>query len=329
MAAPSEPLIDPSQATCSSGSGGAICRSVYELTGSQRAADLTMWLVEKPIKIGLVLALAWVAVWLGKRAIHGFVITLPRNIQRAGLTPEEDAAAQTRAAQRSVSVERLLVSLLRFGVWFIAFVVALSILGINVWPLLVSAGILGLAVSLGAQTLVRDLVSGVSIILDGRLAVGDAVDLADASGRIAATGAVEGVGLSSTMIRDGGGELWHIPNGDIRWVGNRSGRSATLTVDVRVAYGTDLQAAKAALSGAIAAVCDDAANHDSINEPPPEPFVQELRDDAVVLRATLNVDREALSAIRAAVLEHVAEALPEAELGPALPSQVVLLGRRT
>jgi small-conductance mechanosensitive channel len=328
MAAPTEPLIDPSQATCSSGTGGTICRAVYDLTGSQRAADLTMWLVEKPLKIGLVAILAWAAVWLGKRAIHGFVITLPRNIQRAGLTPEEDAAAQARAVQRSVSVERLLVSLMRFGVWFIAFVVALGILGINVWPLLVSAGILGLAVSLGAQTLIRDLVSGMSIILDGRLAVGDAVDLADASGRVGTTGTVEGVGLSSTRIRDGGGELWHIPNGDIRLVGNRSGRSATLTVDVRVAYGTDLKAAKEAFAGAIASVCEDSANRDAIAEPPPEPFVQALGDDAVVLRGTVRVDREALSAIRAAVLEHVAEALPEANLGPALPSQVVFLGER-
>ena len=314
-------LIDPSQATCSTGTGGAICRWVYEATGSQLAADITLWVIEKPLKIALVLGLAWCAVWLGKRTIRAFVVTLPKSLPLPGAEP--DAAQQFRDEQRNRSIERLLVSLLRFTAWFIATVMVLDILGINVTPLIVSAGILGLAVSLGAQTLVKDLVGGISIIVDRRLAVGDIVDLADATGRVGTNGTVEAVGLSSTILRDSHGEIWHVPNGDIRWIGNLSERWARVIVDVRIGYGTDLKAAKDAFAAALAQVVDDERHRDGVLEQPDEPFVQELATDAAVLRATIRVDRNRLDSIRAATLESVARALPEAGVGPALPRQIV------
>jgi moderate conductance mechanosensitive channel len=318
--APPQPLIDPSQATCSSGTGGAICRWVYEATGSQTAADVTMWVVEKPLKIALILALAWIVVWVGKRTIHALVVTLPRRVPGQQV---EGQAERLREEQRDASIERLLVSLLRFIVWFIAVVMVLDVLGVNVTPLIVSAGILGFAVSLGAQTMVKDLIGGISIIVDRRLAVGDFVDLADEAGRVGTSGIVEAVGLSSTTLRTSDGEIWHVPNGDIRWIGNLSERWARIVIDVRIGYDTDLQAAKEAFAAALAEVVDDSRYRDAVIERPAEPFVRELANDAAVLRATLRVDRGRLDSIKAATLERVAMALPEAGLGPALPGQMV------
>jgi moderate conductance mechanosensitive channel len=312
-----EPLIDPSQATCSSGTGGAICRWVYEATGSQTAADLTMWLIEKPIKIALIVALAWIVVRIGKRAIRGLIVTLPRRVPLPGHV--EDAAEQRREEQRNTSIERLLVSLVRFIVWFIAVVMILDVLSINVTPLIVSAGILGLAVSLGAQTVVKDLIGGISIIVDRRLAVGDFVDFADAAGHVGTSGIVEAVGLSSTTLRNGDGEIWHVPNGDIRWIGNLSEQWARIVIDVRIAYGADLRAAKETFAAALREVVDDGRYRDAVLERPADPFVRELGNDAVVLRATLRVDRSRLESIKAAALERVAMALPGAGVGPALP----------
>ena len=319
-------LIDPSQATCSTGTGGAICRWVYEATGSQVAADVTLWVVEKPLKIVLILSLSWGAVWLGKRLVHTFVVALPRHIPLPG--PVADAAAQRREEQRNTSIERLLVSLLRFTVWFIAVVMVLDVLGVDIRPLLVSAGILGLAVSLGAQTLVKDFLGGISIIVDRRLAVGDVVDIADAAGRVGTTGTVENVGLASTTVRDSDGEIWHVPNGDIRWIGNLSERWARVVIDIRVGYGTDLRAAKDAFAAALAGVVEDERHRDWVLGEPGEPFVNELAVDAAVLRSTLRVDRGRLDPIRAATLESVAQALAGAGLGPALPAQVVHVGER-
>ena len=324
-ATPPPQLIDPSQATCSTGTGGAICRWVYEATGSQLAADITLWVVEKPLKIVLILVLAWGAIWIGKRTAHAFAVSLPQRIPLPGAA--EDAATQLREQQRNTSIERLLVSLVRFMAWSIAAVMVLDVLGINVTPLLVSAGIVGLAVSLGAQTLVRDMLGGIGIIVDRRLAVGDVVDVADAAGRTGTSGTVEAVGLSSTTLRDSHGEIWHVPNGDIRWIGNLSERWARIVIDVLIGYGTDLRAAKDTLAAAIAHVVEDERYRDGVLEPPDEPFVQELSVDAAVLRATLRVDRNRLDSIRAATLETVAQALPEAGLGPAPPRQIVHVER--
>jgi small conductance mechanosensitive channel len=171
--------------------------------------------------------------------------------------------------------------------------------------------------------MVKDLIGGISIIVDRRLAVGDFVDLADAAGRVGTSGIVEAVGLSSTTLRNADGEIWHVPNGDIRWIGNLSETWARIAIDVRIGYGTDLRAAKHALATALAEVLDDNRYRDAVLERPAEPFVRELVDDAAVLRATLRVDRSRLDSIKAAALERIAEALPEAGLGPALPGHVV------
>jgi small conductance mechanosensitive channel len=314
-------LIDPSQATCSTGTGGAICRWVYETTGSQTAADVTLWVVEKPLKIALIVALAWIVVWLGKRTIRALVVTLPRSVPLPGQV--EDPAERLREEQRNTSIERLLVSLLRFLVWFVAVVMVLDVLGVNVTPLILSAGILGLALSLGSQTMVKDLIGGISIIVDRRLAVGDFVDLADAAGRVGTSGIVEAVGLASTTLRNADGEIWHVPNGDIRWIGNLSERWARIVIDVRIGYETDLRAAKEAFAAVLAEMVDDDRYRDAVLEPPAEPFVRELANDAAILRATLRVDRDHLDSIKAAALERIAEALPEAGLGPALPRHIV------
>lgn len=311
--APPTQVIDPSQAICSAGTGGAICRWVYEATGSQLAADITLWIVEKPLKIVLILILAWLSVRLGKRAVHTSVVSLPKRITLPG---DSDDAAQLRETQRSRMIERLLIGLVRFTAWFIAAVMVLDVLGINIAAVLVSAGILGLAVSLGAQTLVKDFLGGVTIIVDDRLAVGDVVDLADAGGRVGTTGIVEGVGLSSTRLRDSNGEIWYVPNGDIRWIGNLSQRWSRIVIDVRIGYGADLRAAKDAFAAALGRVVEEERYRDGVLEPSAEPFVHELAVDAVVLRAFLE-------SIKAAALESVAGALPEAGLGPALPGQVV------
>jgi small conductance mechanosensitive channel len=116
-----------------------------------------------------------------------------------------------------------------------------------------------------------------------------------------------------------------VPNGDIRWIGNLSQHWARLVIDVRIGYGTDLGAAKDAFATALARVVEREDYRDGVLEPPGEPFVHELATDAGVLRATLRVDRKHLDAIKAAALESVAQALPEAGVGPALACQIVHL----
>jgi hypothetical protein len=107
-----------------------------------------------------------------------------------------------------------------------------------------------------------------------------------------------------------------VPNGDIRWIGNLSKRWARIAVDVRFAYGADLRSAKEAFAAALANVVDDDRYRGAVLEEPTGGFVRELGSDAVVLRATVRVDRSRLESIKAAALERIAETLPEYGLGP-------------
>ena len=120
-------------------------------------------------------------------------------------------------------------------------------LGVNLAPLLASAGIAGIALGFGAQNLVKDFIAGLFMLLEDQYGVGDVVDLGEASGT------VEAVGLRITTIRDGRGVLWYIRNGEIVRVGNKSQGWALVVVDVPVGFAGVEEAAavlRAAADGA-------------------------------------------------------------------------------
>ena len=142
-----------------------------------------------------------------------------------------------RRVQRAETVGALLASVASFGIWTLAALMAMGTLGLDLGPLIAGAGIVGVAVGFGSQNLVRDFISGIFMLMEDQYGVGDVVDAGPA------TGTVEGVGLRTTRLRDVKGTLWHIPNGEIRRVGNRSQGWARALVDVEVAYSTDLDAA--------------------------------------------------------------------------------------
>ena len=188
-----------------------------------------------------VLAGAWVANRLVRRAIRRMVdhmtddgalgaLRAPTALARTGEIPS------LRRVQRAETVGALLKSVASFGIWTLAGLMALGTLGLDLGPLIAGAGIVGVAVGFGSQNLVRDFISGIFMLMEDQYGVGDVVDAGPA------TGTVEGVGLRTTRLRDVSGTLWHIPNGEIRRVGNRSQGWARALVDVEVAYSTDLDA---------------------------------------------------------------------------------------
>ena len=111
-------------------------------------------------------------------------------------------------------------------------------LGINLAPLIAGAGIAGIAIGFGAQNLVKDCVSGLFMLIEDQYGIGDVVDLG------VATGAVERITLRTTVLRGQDGTVWHVPNGEIRRVGNRSKLWSVAVLDVVVAYDADLEATR-------------------------------------------------------------------------------------
>ena len=139
-----------------------------------------------------------------------------------------------RRKQRSQAMGSVLRSVASFAIMSTAALTALSVLGINLAPLLASAGVAGVAIGFGARNLVTDFLSGVFMILEDQYGVGDQIDTG------VATGTVLEVGLRVTKLRGSGGEIWYIRNGEVKRIANLSQGWATASVEVPVGYHEDL-----------------------------------------------------------------------------------------
>ena len=204
------------------------CAAVYDWTGNETLARGATWLIGKPLAILAILIGAVVVRWLATKAID-------RVIKRAETAPAPGARhTHNRRAQRARSLGTLLKSITTTVVFGIAFVMALSEIGMDVAPILASAGVLGLAIGFGAQNLVKDFLSGVMMMVEDQYGVGDAVDLGEA------IGTVENVGLRVTRVRDVDGTVWYVRNGEILRVGNQSQNWARTVLDISVSYAEDL-----------------------------------------------------------------------------------------
>ncbi|MET0999237.1 MAG: mechanosensitive ion channel family protein, partial [Marmoricola sp.] len=160
-------------ATCQE-SDSWTCARVYEWTGNETLAHGATWLIGKPLAILVILLAAVVIRWIASKAID-------RVVRRAEATPLPGARHTfNRRAQRAKSLGTLLKSITTTVVFGIAFVMVLSEVGMNVAPILASAGVLGLAIGFGAQNLVKDFLSGVMMMVEDQYGVGDEVDLGEA-----------------------------------------------------------------------------------------------------------------------------------------------------
>ena len=186
--------------------------NIFEATSNWLALIWQDW--STLIRIGLILigaiilrALLLVSV---KKVVKGIVSGAKNKSASSG------ALAQARLVQRARTMGSVLGNLITWTVYTIAITMILSELGVAVGALIAGAGIIGAALGFGAQNLVRDLLSGLFIVLEDQYGVGDKVDLGEASG------VVENVGLRVTQLRDSKGTLWYVRNGEILRVGNSS-----------------------------------------------------------------------------------------------------------
>ncbi len=251
------------------------CAAVYDWTDNETLAHGATWLIGKPLAILVILVGAVIVRWLASKAID-------RVVRRAQTAPLPGArTAHNRRAQRAKSLGSLLKSITTTVVFGIAFVMVLSELGMNVAPILASAGVLGLAIGFGAQNLVKDFLSGVMMMIEDQYGVGDVVDLGEASGT------VENVGLRVTRLRDVDGTVWYVRNGEILRVGNQSQNWARTVLDIGVGYGEDLVRVREVLMDVAHGLWEDEDYRDVVIEEPEVWGVQDLAPDAVIVRVAL------------------------------------------
>ncbi len=169
------------------------------------------WMAGTPLRVLTILVAAALIQSFGSRAITRAMNKLasvdlvpgPRNIV-------------ARQKERASTIGGVLSATLKSATWVIATAMALGEFGFDLGPLIASAGIVGVARGLGAQTLVRDILSGIFMLIEDQYGVGDTVEVLEIEG------VVEKVGLRVTTVRDGQGTLWYLRNGEILKVGNQS-----------------------------------------------------------------------------------------------------------
>ena len=175
-------------------------------------SELGFQILEKLIMIILIIIIASVSVKLCNKLVDYIMLTKENANKKFKIKSNE---------KRSETLHKLIRSAIRYTIYFIAFFQILSTLGINTTSIVASAGIASVAIGFGAQSLVKDIISGFFIILEGQFDVGDEVKLYNQAAFIA-SGSVMSLGLRSTKIRSGNGEIYFIPNGSINQVINYS-----------------------------------------------------------------------------------------------------------
>jgi small-conductance mechanosensitive channel len=169
------------------------------------------WFTGAPLNITVIIILALSISRFGQRWITQFM----NRIANADLIPGPKRSG-VRQKERAKTTSTVLKSTLNGVIWLIAIFMILAEFGLNLGPLIASAGVIGVALGLGAQTLVRDILSGIFMLVEDQYGVGDKIDVLDVQG------VVETVGLRITTVRDGKGTIWYLRNGEILKVGNKS-----------------------------------------------------------------------------------------------------------
>lgn len=246
------------------------------------------------IRIGLIIIGTFIVVRVLRRWV-------PRSVDRIIEQRERDEAnfdevrgsesnylqreqQRERARQRARTLATVVVSLFTAVLWFVGFLLVLGEVHIDLAPLLAGAGVVGIAIGFGAQTLIRDLLAGFFIVMEDQYAVGDIVDLGHA------TGEVERISLRFTRLRDLEGKVWFIPNGEVQRVGNLSKLWSRAVLDVGIAYEDDIERAQAAMIAAANDVRAADLEHATVIDDPEMLGVEQLGPNSVVLRMMVRTE---------------------------------------
>lgn len=234
-------------------------------------------IIGRPVAIVVLVLLALIVRW----GLHHVIDRLVRRAS-AGLLPERFVSERlgngARRVQRATTMGDLLKSLVTGALVAIFGTMVLSELGIDIAPILAGAGIIGIALGFGAQSLVKDFLSGIFLIFEDQYGVGDVVDTGVASG------SVEAVSLRVTRLRDVNGTVWYVPNGEILRVGNMSQNWSRAVVDVQVGYGEDLARVQHVLRDVAHDMWQDEDFHDVITEQPEVTGVEAMAPEAITVR---------------------------------------------
>jgi small-conductance mechanosensitive channel len=312
-----------------------VCHFIFNQTKVVWLAESGYWLLVKPLRIALIIVLALITRWVISRTVNRLIdhtaarrVGMLRPLQdkmpnalRPATAPSQGAPNERRR-QRAEALGSVLNSIVSTTLFAVAVMLLLAELGVNLGPILASAGVVGLAIGFGAQNLVKDFLAGLFMLLEDQYGVGDVVDVGGA------TGTVEAVGLRITTIRDSAGVLWYIRNGEILRVGNKSQGWAVVTVDVPVGFAA-VERATEVLRIAAARLVEDPDFADDLIAAPEVLGVEQITADGAILRTTVRTNSDAQWRIARELRNRLIDALQEAGVTAQLSAGRVFVHQMT
>jgi small conductance mechanosensitive channel len=284
----------------------AICKWALEATGNETVATIVKFLVGWPLTILLTVIVAWIVALIGRRLIRRFGRRLA-----AGDAVGKGPVPLTSA--RLGTLTGVVASVFTVMVWSIAIISMLAAIGVSLVPLLASAGVATAALGFGAQSIVKDFLSGFFMLAEGQFEVGDTIDVGDA------IGTVEAITLRRTVVRGLDGTVWHVPNGVINRVGNRCQQWSQAVLDLRVAGDTDLVAAQAVIERTAIAVVGRPDWEDIVLDEPEVLGVEDLGANGAVIRLVVKTAPGQNWKLLRALREAIKEAFDESGIAFAPP----------
>jgi small-conductance mechanosensitive channel len=270
------------------------------LAQSAEAGDRFLdWFVNDALKPLVIVVIAIVVTLIARAAVHRFRRRLEGT---ASLTQELNL-------QRAATLTQAVSTALVVVIWAIALLMLLGEFNFNLGPLLASAGVAGVALGFGAQSLVKDTFSGFFILLENQYGVGDNVELTTPSGKV--IGRVESLTLRVTSLRAFDGTLQIVPNGNIVVASNRSRGWARAIVDVRAAYGEDVDRLRNVLVGLFEELREEPEIGEWIHEGPSVLGVERMGQDALVMRVIADTRPSKVMELERVLRERITRRLSE------------------
>ena len=231
--------------------------------------EIVPWLLDHGLKIIIIAISAWLLNKITARVIIKAV--------RIAVVPEDNMSEEAEK-KREDTLIRIFTGATRILLLLIAILMILQEIGLEIGPILAGAGIVGLALGFGGQYLIRDIITGLFIILENQYRIGDVVNI-DTTG-----GLVEDISLRKTTLRDLNGTVHHIPHGEIKRVSNLSKKYARVNLDVGISYSSDLEQVIKVINKTGNELAEDPRLKDVIISPPQFLRVDDFADSAIIVK---------------------------------------------
>lgn len=266
------------------------------------------WLMSSGMRILFIVIISAIVYYILKKVLSRAV--------RIAVVPK-DGEDSIGEVQREQTLTQIFIITLRIVIILIAGLMVATEFGIKIAPLLASAGVVGLALGFGGQYLIKDVISGLFIILENQYRINDFIEVAGLSGK------VERITLRMTTLRDLDGNIHHVPHGEIKTVSNLSKTFSRVNLDIGVGYGSDIDKVASVINEVGEKLAADPEWKESIITAPRFLRVQELGDSSVVIKVLGDTKPSQQWAVSGELRKRIFEAFKANDIEIPFPQRVL------